>query len=192
MLLYLISEVLCLPAKKEKQKRLTNKYKQKVKRLNVKTKKLEAKLSQHGESPSAREVLHGAQHHLIDQQLEFLACELIQGKRSQHGRRWNEASKKLVVALHTQSPKGYRMLRCLFPLPSIGTIRNTLKCISVEPGLSQSIFEGLENKLKGMHGSEKVCILMFDEMAIKKEFIYDQKRYSVLGTEDYGPYGQSK
>ena len=133
-----------------------------------------------GDRPSTREVLEGARHHLTEQQHEFLGCQLIQGKRSARGRRWNETSKRLAVALHTQSPKGYRLLKCLFPLPSIGTIRNALKHISVEPGLSNSIFEGLEERVKGMKEDERVCTLMFDEMSIKKEFFYDKKG-TVLG-----------
>ena len=162
-----------------------------MKRLNVKNKKSEA-LSHCGERPSAREVLEGARHHLTDQQYEFLGCQLIQGKRPARGRRWNEPSKRLAVALHTQSPKAYRFLRVLFPLPSIGTIRNTLKSISVEPGLNNSIFDGLEERVKGMNDDEKVCTLMFDEMSIKREFFYDQKRDTVGGREDYGIFGNSK
>ena len=108
--------------KREKQRLLTNKYKQKVKRLNVKNKKLEANLSNRGDRPSAREVLEGARHHLTEEQHEFLGCQLIQGKMSARGRRWNKTSKRLAVALNTQSPKGYRPLQCLFPLPSISAV----------------------------------------------------------------------
>ena len=55
-----------------------------------------------------------------------------------------------------------------------------MKNISVEPGLSNSIFEGLEERVKGMQEDERVCTLMFDEMSIKKEFFYDKKG-TVLG-----------
>ena len=136
----------------------------------MRNKKLDDNLSNRGDRPSAYEVLEGARHHLTEEQHEFLGCQLIQGKMSTRGRRWNKTSKRLAVALHTQSPKGYRLLRCLFPLPSIGTIRNTLKSISVEPGLSNSISEGVEERVQGMKENERVYTLMFDEMVIKKEF----------------------
>ena len=50
-----------------------------------------------------------------------------------------------------------------------------MKSISVEPGLSNSIFEGLEERVKRMKENERLCTLMFDEMAIKKEFFMTKK-----------------
>ena len=141
---------------------------------------------------SVKEIIENARHHVTEEQLEILSCMLIQGKRSARGRRWNETSKRLAVALHCQSPKAYRLIRALFPLPSVNTIRNTLNKLCIEPGFPESIFKGLQERTKTMQDDEKMCTLLFDEMAIKKHYYYDEKRDKVGGREDFGLYGSSK
>ena len=69
----------------------------------------------HQQQPaSVIDILEVGRQYLTETQLEFLACQLIQAKRSVRGRRWSDASKGLAVALHTQSPEGYRLLCSLF------------------------------------------------------------------------------
>ena len=191
-MLYIFSEVVRLRSINERQRLLAYKYKQKVKRLQSKNRKKENMFSQPQMEASPNDILERARHHLTEQQQDFLACQLIQAKRTGRGRRWSDASKKLAVALHTQSPKGYKFLRSIFPLPSVSTVRNTMQNIRVEPGLTNAILEGLRERIKKLDKNERVCVLMFDEMAIKKEFFYDQKGDMVGGREDYGHLGNSK
>ena len=36
-----------------------------------------------------------------------------------------------------------------------------------------------------------MCVLMFDELAITKEYFYDQNGDSIVGKENYGVFGRS-
>ena len=52
-----------------------------------------------------------------------------------------------------------------------------------------NIFEGLSQKIKNVQKRELVCVLMFDEMAFKKKYFYNEKGGSIGGKEDYGVFG---
>ena len=69
-------------------------------------------------------------------------------------------------------------------LPCSATIRAWAGAIQCEPGFLTDIIEHLQNTLKD---DEKDCILLVDEMAIKKEVIWDVKNKMFAGHTDYGP-----
>jgi len=69
-------------------------------------------------------------------------------------------------------------------LPCSATIRAWTAAIKCEPGFLTDVIEHLQNTLKD---DEKDCILLVDEMAIKKEVAWDVKNKKFAGYTDYGP-----
>lgn len=62
---------------------------------------------------------------------------------------------------------------------------------NVSPGFSKEVIEKLTKKVASMSEDEKQCVLVFDEMSIKKALEYDSKCDVIEGFEDLGPLGRS-
>lgn len=90
------------------------------------------------------------------------------------GSRYSEEIKKLAISLHFYSPKAYNF------------VRKSLhrKSIDCEPGFLSNVIEHLQ---KTLEDENKDCIILIDEMTIKKEVLWDAKNKKFAGNTDYGP-----
>lgn len=69
-------------------------------------------------------------------------------------------------------------------MPAIQSIRNWRKIKFVEPGLSPEISILLQQKFSKMPVNSKKCVLVFDEVSIKKALIYNQSLDKIDGLVD--------
>ena len=74
-------------------------------------------------------------------------------------------------------------MRKSFQLPCSATIPAWAAAIQCEPGFLTDVIEHLQNTHTD---DEKDCILLVDQMAIKKEVIWDVKNKKFAGNTDYG------
>ena len=82
------------------------------------------------------------------------------------------------------------MLCKTFALPSISLLQKTMREINILSGIHSSIFEGLRVKRHSMSILDRLCSLVFDEMAIKQNIVYNARSVLVEGF-DY-TVGQSQ
>lgn len=81
--------------------------------------------------------------------------------------RWSldDISKSIVI--YAAGPRSYRvLLKKGYPFPAISTLRSWLRKIKIAPGILKNIFNVM--KLSEMSTLDKICVLSFDEMKIRK------------------------
>lgn len=113
--------------------------------------------------------------------LQFREC----GKHKM-GRRFKQDEKVMALALYKQGPRAYRWLRKFFVLPSPLTLSRMITNASLRPGINQNLFDELKKKAKELNTNEKLCVLLFDEVALTAHFDYNRRTDSVNGFVDNG------
>lgn len=111
--------------------------------------------------------------------------------RKPQGKRWTSVEKALAIAIYKKSPRAYRHLQHLMALPSIRTLQTLLQSIDFEPGISKTIIDHLKKKAAKLHPKDKLCALLFDEIALKKRLIFNPRTDKIEGFEDLGE-GQNR
>ena len=99
------------------------------------------------------------------------------------GTRYDEKIKQFSISLHFYSPKAYQFVRRAFHLPSPSTIRAWATSVECEPRFLSQVITYLQNNLKE---DNKDCVLLVDEMSIKKDVLWDVKTKTFVGNVDYG------
>ena len=99
------------------------------------------------------------------------------------GTRYTEKIKRFSISLHFYSPKGYQFVRKAFHLPSPSTIRYWASSVECEPGFLNQVITHLQDNLEE---DNKDCVLLVDEMSIKKDVLLDPKTKKFVGNVDYG------
>ncbi|XP_052745845.1 uncharacterized protein LOC128199640 [Bicyclus anynana] len=104
-----------------------------------------------------------------------------QGKKAK-GRRFNIQEKILSLTILKQSPKAYRFIRKIFTLPAPQTLRKLLTRANIKPGINKKIFMQLKSKSAEMKSAnEKLCLLIFDEMSLKTNVTYNERKDTITG-----------
>lgn len=105
---------------------------------------------------------------------------------------WTPLEKKTALAIYYKSSSCYTFLRRKgVTLPAISTIKKWLGNFHCTPGFNQRIFRNLAIKAESLSKSEKICIVMFDEMSIKKHLDYSEKLDIFEGISDLGKLGRT-
>ena len=112
--------------------------------------------------------------------------------RNKHGRRYDSNTKTIALSIFHSSPQTYKLLRKIFLLPSIRTLKRDLDMIHLKSGFNTTMLDALKAKVKSMDGQQKKCALVFDEMGIKESITYNSGNDTVEGFEDGGLLGTTK
>lgn len=109
------------------------------------------------------------------------------GKR---GKMYSEEIRKFCFTLHYYSPRAYFYVREKFKnnLPGESTIRNWFSSINGSPGFTQDSFDALQKKVEcaRTNGIDLYACLIFDEMAIRRQAIWDHNQKKYRGFVDMG------
>ena len=116
---------------------------------------------------------------LFEQQLRF-------SQVAPKGRRYSTDAKLLALSLHNYGPKAYRFLSEMLALPSRTTLSFWLQTLQVMPGFCQDVIQAIACKVRCLRPEDRVCVLMIDEMSLKRYLAYDRFNDLVVGYEDYG------
>ena len=135
------------------------------------------------------QLLDALKDHIKDSSvLTFFKMQLCHKNRQ----KWEEDERQFALRLHYVSPVGYKLLKKeAFKLPGISTIQNWVNEISLLPGINKEFFDILKLKASTMSDFSKTCVLMWDEMEIKKNLQYNRKFDLIEGFEDLGEYGRT-
>ena len=118
---------------------------------------------------------------LSGQKLDFVMSQIRCAVTKARGRRWTYKDKAFALSLLHSSPKTYRLLRRIFDLPSVKTLKNAMKNIDVKSGFNDAILQALEKKLANRPETSKFVSIVIDEMAIKEGLSYDSGRDVIEG-----------
>ena len=119
--------------------------------------------------------------YLTPSQVQFVMGQVRQSSRSARGRRWTDKEKTFALSLLHSSPKTYRLLRKVFALPSLSTLRQIVARVDIMPGFSKNILHALELKTKALTLNDQLVSLVVDEMSIKEGVSYDKHHDAIEG-----------
>ena len=101
--------------------------------------------------------------------------------------RWCEADLKMALTLRHLSRKTYNYLRRFMkiPLPAPSTLSSWSRAFKCYPGVLGDVIEFLRGFLSTFSCMNKLAVLSFDEMSIRRDVVYDKAQDLTLG-----PYKQ--
>lgn len=111
--------------------------------------------------------------------LMFLQCR--EAKKQNKGRRFLLQEKILALSIFKLSPKAYRFLRRILILPAPQTLSKLISQANMEPGINNKIFSQLKSAADKMKTEHKLCILLFDEMYLKANLSYNERKDKAIG-----------
>jgi hypothetical protein len=121
----------------------------------------------------------------------FLSSIIRNRRRKLKDQRWGCDENLLALSILKRSPKSYRFLQSLFPLPSRLTLQSILNTVHFGTGISAHVFSTLKGNVQKMSDQDRVCCLMFDEMSLRENLRYNQKFGCIEGFEDLGSHGRT-
>lgn len=109
----------------------------------------------------------------------------IRKLKNQHKRlRWCSEDIANAIAIHSSGPRAYRLLlKKNYPFPCVSTLRKWCAKIQLRPGVLQPVLDIVTKA--NMTPLDRVCVISFDEMKIKKKYIYDKTRDETLKPAAY-------
>lgn len=119
-----------------------------------------------------------------------LLLTIYQRNANQHPNayRFTTDEKLSYLSWMKRGPRLYSYIQQLLPecFPSSRTVLRVAKEMFIQPGLSETILNGIQEVVSRMPAENRFCVLMFDEMSLTKRLIYDDVSGFVIGYEDYG------
>lgn len=107
-------------------------------------------------------------------------------KRPKPGRRYCNETKKFAITLHYYSPRAYKYIAKMFPMPAVDTLREWVKGVGGWPGFTQEVLDHLKAKHRESESREKLCSIMLDGMSIRKNCEMDKASGRLIGYVDFG------
>lgn len=120
-------------------------------------------------------------------QRQFIEIIMRNSTRSKGGRRYTSDEILLCLSIYKKSAAAYRYLCTFLPLPNPRNIRKVLTRIRLDCGVTRTMKEYLKESVNQMKSeSEKICVLMWDEVSLKLHTQFCPQKNNVIGVEDWG------
>ncbi|XP_075725709.1 uncharacterized protein LOC142767601 isoform X1 [Rhipicephalus microplus] len=171
------------------------KYKQTIKHLQAKVaaqrKTIKRLQRQPHQAPSSTsKALEVIRPHVTEEVFKLLSAHVrLRPKRK--GKRFPVWFKKFALHLNFRGPRAYRFLAPYFSLPSRRSLRRWLANVKMTPGIIPGILSSIATNTQAWNERDRVCALVFDEIALKKNLYYDAARDVVQGFTDDGTHRTS-
>ena len=134
-------------------------------------------------SPTEEEQLHRE----FDGMKKSIFKNLLKNSNiSSRSRRYENSIKEFALTLSYYSPKAYKYVRSIIPLPHPSLIQKWARNVNCEPGFIGESFKILEDQAK-INEEKKDCCLVLDAMAIRKQIQWEPANNRYSGFADYGP-----
>lgn len=105
--------------------------------------------------------------------------------KKSRGKRYSKAFKEECITLMHKSASCYKMLQKTLMLPSKQTLKRQMHSVSFHEGIMPDIMRLIKNKMNMLKNEDKMAVLSFDEMTIKKRVVYSSQEDSFLGYVSY-------
>lgn len=125
------------------------------------------------------------QQNFKNTQLEFLYNFKENLKSSPRGRRYTDEIKEFALTLYFYSPKAYRYVRSIIPLPNPSLIKKWSTSIKCDPGFIEEAFSSLSTQID-CSSVNKDCCLVIDAMSIRKQTLWNPEKDLYSGFVDLG------
>lgn len=102
-------------------------------------------------------------------------------KKEVKGRRFTLEEKILALTILKQSPKGYRFLRKIFILPSRQILIKLIHMADINAGINKNLMAQVQKATHKMKPEHKLCVVLFDEMSLKPNVAYNERKDRVSG-----------
>ncbi|KAH9632255.1 hypothetical protein HF086_002890 [Spodoptera exigua] len=102
-------------------------------------------------------------------------------KKEVKGRRFTLEEKILALTILKQSPKGYRFLRKIFILPSRQILIKLIHMPDINAGINKNLMAQVQKATHKMKPEHKLCVVLFDEMSLKPNVAYNERKDRVSG-----------
>lgn len=122
---------------------------------------------------------------------DLITATLKNEQRKPKGRRWTKKNKISALAIYKRSPKAYRYLANIMPLPSERTLQIVLRKMPMETGLNKQAIEYLIRIAPTQSPQGKLGCLLFDEVKLKPCLILNEATDEVDGFVDFGKDGET-
>eukprot|EP00794_Sanderia_malayensis_P008307 gene8307-9194_t len=187
------------PLKKVSKEKLTHAIKilrLKQKKLENTIKELNVALKQNGIAINENlhndftNLINSAQEKLPEESFERLFWEQQQKafKCEAKGVRWHPMMIRFALHIHLRSPSAYRALKesGVIKLPCERTLRDYSSIIHPKVGFNKETFDDLTHQASKLEGTGKYVVLMFDEVSIKDDLVFDSHTGDLVGFIDIG------
>ena len=104
--------------------------------------------------------------------------------------KWSVQDKVYALALFKKGPRCYNFLKHFIPLPSRSTLQKLLRNVPFDAGLNPHLLQKLTKMVARLKPLDRTCILMFDEIGLSKQLVFDRMRDKIIGYVDLGPLGR--
>ena len=116
----------------------------------------------------------------------FFKSQIINSRRKNKGRRYSDEDKTVALSIYYCSSKCYKLLRKLFCLPTIRSLRRWLQNLEVCPGLNENILSLMKLKAEKLAAPDKVVSVVIDEMSLKENVTYNARTDEFDGFINHG------
>ena len=117
--------------------------------------------------------------------LEFLYNFKENLKCQPSGRRYSDEIKEFALTLHFYSPKAYKYVRSIVPLPNPSLVKKWSASFKCAPGFIEDAFTSLSNEIAASNNSRDCC-LVIDAMSIRKQTLWNPEEDKYSGFTDLG------
>ncbi|RVE41073.1 hypothetical protein evm_014276 [Chilo suppressalis] len=105
-------------------------------------------------------------------------------KKKGKGRRFTLKEKIMALSIYKQSPKSYRLLRKMLLLPATQTLDKMVQKAMISPQYDERVFKQLKEKCIKMKESDKLSVLLFDEVSLQAYINYNVSEDRIDGLVD--------
>ncbi|KAB0803623.1 hypothetical protein PPYR_00593 [Photinus pyralis] len=107
-------------------------------------------------------------------------------------KKWPVSVKQIAMSVYYTSPAAYKTLKKYnVILPGVSTIKKWMQVFDFNAGFSSEVFRNIRMAARQMNEMQKICILSFDEMSIKRNLDYNKSKDLIEGFQDFGYLGRS-
>ena len=137
-------------------------------------------------------LLNLLRQYLPENLVRFIETQIRVSSKKGSQIRWPNPDKMLALSIFYHSRKAYKLLSRLFKLPSVSTLKRTLKRTNVQPGFNENLFSALQRKVQSFDLDNRQCVLVFDEMSLESSLTYNSSADVIEGYEDFGDLGRTE
>lgn len=107
---------------------------------------------------------------------------------------WTKADRQLALSLYYKSPSNYKFMlyNLKLQLPGISTIQSWLRILNLKSGANTKFVEKLRGKVLSMKEEQKMCVVLCDEISLKKGLDYNRIQNCLERYEDFDILGRNK
>lgn len=104
---------------------------------------------------------------------------------------WDPKMIDWAMHIYYTSPAAYKKLKQEgIILPGISTLQSYVNKISILPGFADDVFSRMKIKIQNWTTQQRLCVLTFDEISLKKHLNYSKKYDMIEGFQDLGELGR--